>query len=129
MDPTAERLCAWEKKVKAIEGNNIFCSTTMNMRLVTNLVIPTKFKTPDFKKYKGQTCLRSHLVMYFRKMDAHTENDKLFIHCFQDSLSGESLRWYMSLEQGRIRSWEDLVNAFRCQYKYNLDMAPDRRQL
>ncbi|XP_050915072.1 uncharacterized protein LOC127130033 [Lathyrus oleraceus] len=128
-DPSADRLRALEKKVKAIEGNNIFGASNMNMRLVSNLVIPAKFKTPDFEKYQGQTCPRSHLVMYFRKMAAHTENDKLLIHCFQDSLSGASLRWYMSLEQGRIQSWEDLADAFLRQYKYNLDMAPDRMQL
>ncbi|XP_050909267.1 uncharacterized protein LOC127123044 [Lathyrus oleraceus] len=128
-DPATERLHALEKKVKAIEGNNIFGSAAMNMRLVPNLVIPAKFKTPDFKKYKGQTCPRSHFVMYFRKMVAHTENDKLLIHYFQDSLSGASLRSYMTLEQGRIRSWEDLVETFLRQYKYNLDMAHDLMQL
>lgn len=68
-------------------------------------------------------------MMYFRKMAAHAENDKLLIHCFQDSLSGTSLRWYMSLEQGRIQSWEDLADAFLRQYKYNLDMEPDHMQL
>lgn len=99
-NPAAERLRALEKKIKPIEGNNIFSSTAMNMRLVSNLVIPSKFKTPDFEKDKGKTFPRSHLVMYFRKMAAHTENDKLIIHCFQDSLSGASLRWYMGLEQG-----------------------------
>lgn len=96
----------------AIEGNNIFGSAAMNMRLVSNLVIRAKFKTPDFEKYKGQTCSRSHLVMYFRKMTAHTENDKLLIHCFQDSLSGTFVRWYMSLEQGQNQSEEDLADAF-----------------
>ncbi|XP_050916448.1 uncharacterized protein LOC127131577 [Lathyrus oleraceus] len=128
-DPTTDRLRTLEKKIKAIEGNNSFGASTMNMRLVSNLVISAKFKTPDFEKYKGQTCPRSHLVMYFRKMAAHTENDKLLVHCFQDNLSGASLRWYMSLEQGRIQSSEDLADAFLRQYKYNLDMAPDRMQL
>lgn len=128
-DPAAERLRSLEKKIKAIEGNNIFGSVAMNMRLVSNLVIPAKFETPDFEKYKGQTCPRSHLVMYFRKMVARTKNDKLLIHCFQDSLSRASLRWYVSLEQGRIQNWEDLADAFLRQYKYNLDMAPDRMQL
>ncbi|XP_050877389.1 uncharacterized protein LOC127081150 [Lathyrus oleraceus] len=111
-DPAVDRLRALEKKIKAIEGNKIFGASAINMCLVSNLVIPAKFKTPDFEKYKGQTCPRSHLVMYFRKMDAHTENDKLLVHCFQDSLSGASMRWYMSLEQGRIQSWEDLADAF-----------------
>lgn len=84
-DPAAERLLTLGKKVKAIKGNNIFSSAAMNMRLVSSLVISTKFKTLDFDKYKGQTCPRSHLVMYFGKMVAYSENDKLLIHCFQDN--------------------------------------------
>ncbi|XP_050876852.1 uncharacterized protein LOC127080578 [Lathyrus oleraceus] len=46
-----------------------------------------------------------------------------------DSLTRASLSWYMKLERRRIQSWLDLANAFLKQYKYNLDMAPDRMQL
>src|SRR3954467_2995643 len=35
----------------------------------------------------------------------------------------------MQLEKSLIRSWTDLANTFLKQYKYNLDMAPDRMQL
>lgn len=49
-DPSAERLHALEKKVNSIEANTIFVSTSMNMQLVFNLVIPAKIKTPDFEK-------------------------------------------------------------------------------
>jgi hypothetical protein len=35
----------------------------------------------------------------------------------------------MKLKRSHIQSWEDLANAFLKQYNYNLDMAPDRRQL
>jgi len=35
----------------------------------------------------------------------------------------------MHLEPTRISSWKDLVDAFLKQYKYNMDMAPDRMQL
>lgn len=111
-----------EKRVKAMEGNNIFGATTMDMCLVMNLVIPTKFKTTDIKKYKSHTSPKSHLVMYFWNLASHTKNDKLLIQCFQDSLSGASLKWYMSLEQSRIQSLQDLADAFIHQYKYNLDM-------
>lgn len=48
----------------------------------SHLVIPTKFKTLHFERYNGKTCARSNLMMYFRKIDAHVENDKLSIHCF-----------------------------------------------
>jgi len=35
----------------------------------------------------------------------------------------------MHLEPAHIHSWKDLVGAFVKQYKYNIDMAPDRMQL
>jgi len=35
----------------------------------------------------------------------------------------------MHLEPTQIRSWNDLVDAFLKQYKYNVDMAPARLQL
>src|SRR3954470_6055945 len=67
--------------------------------------------------------------MYCRKMASHIHNEPLLIHCFQDSLSGASLNWYMNLERNRIRSWKDLYDAFLKQYQYNIDMAPTRLQL
>src|SRR3954469_9517460 len=71
----------------------------------------------------------THLTMYYRKMAAYTKNDKLLIHCFQDSLTGASLKWYMGLEKSHIHYFQNLTDALMKQYKYNLDMAPDRRQL
>jgi hypothetical protein len=62
-------------------------------------------------------------------MLTQTGNDQLLIHYFQDSLSGAALRWYMGLESSNIRSFNDLGEAFVKQYKYNVDMAPDRDQL
>ncbi|XP_058755192.1 uncharacterized protein LOC131628376 [Vicia villosa] len=112
-----------------MEGSNFFSVNVDNMGLVSNLVMPSKFKVPEFEKYKGHTCPRIHLTMYYRKMTAYTNNQNLLIHCFQDSLSGASLKWYMSLEKGCVQSFQDLADAFMKQYKYNLDMAPDHRQL
>lgn len=67
--------------------------------------------------------------MYYRKMASYIDNDVFLIHCFQDSLFGASLYWYMVLEHRKIRSWKDLSGAFLKQYKYNLDMAPTRLHL
>ncbi|MCI55494.1 gag-protease polyprotein, partial [Trifolium medium] len=66
---------------------------------------------------------------FCRKMAAHATDEKLMIHVFQDNLSGASLDWYMQLERTHIQTWKDLVYAFMKQYKYNLDMAPNRIQL
>lgn len=54
-----------EKRVEVIEGNNIFVVAVIDMCLVTDLVIPAKFKTPDFEKYEVHTCPKIHLMMYF----------------------------------------------------------------
>ena len=118
-----------EKRLRVVEGKDFFSVDANNMCLVSNLIMPPKFKTPEFVKYKGNSCPKAHLVMYFRKMAAYTNNQKLLIHCFQDSLTGASLQWYMNLEQNNIHCFQDLSNAFMQQYKYNLDMTPDRRQL
>ncbi|XP_050888930.1 uncharacterized protein LOC127094104 [Lathyrus oleraceus] len=124
-----ENMQLLEKKFRDLEGDHVFGSAAKEMCLVSGLVIPAKFKTPDFDKYKGHTCPKSHLIMYYRKMAAHVEDDKLMIHCFQDSLSGAPSKWYLSLDQNRIRCFQDLSDAFIKHYKYNMDMAPDRRQL
>lgn len=118
-----------EEKLKAIEGHYAFGLNASDMCLVPGLIMPPKFKTPNFEKYKGDSCPKQHLVMFCRKMTSYAHNDKLMIHCFQDSLSGTSLSWYMQLEKSHIQSWLDLANAFLKQYDYNSDMAPSRMQL
>ena len=35
----------------------------------------------------------------------------------------------MGLDSGTVQTFQDLSKAFITQYKYNLDMAPDRDQL
>jgi len=97
--------------------------------LVPDVVIPPKFKVPDFDKYKGTTCPKNNLKMYCRKMGAHSRDEKLLIHFFQDSLAGAAVVWYTNLEASRIHTWKDLITAFLRQYQYNSDMAPDRTQL
>jgi hypothetical protein len=119
---------AIEDRLKTMEGGSDSLDFS-DMCLVPDLVIPAKFKVPEFEKYKGLSCPRNHLVMYSRKMASYANDDKLMIHCFQDSLAGASLSWYMQLEGCRIQSWRDLANAFIKQYQYNLDMAPSRTQL
>ena len=63
------------------------------MSLVPDLVLPPKFKVPTFDKYDGTKCPSTHLYMYCRKMTSHTNNNKLLIHCFQDSLTRFVTRW------------------------------------
>ena len=78
-----------EERLRAVEGINILGGVdAVELSLVQGLIIPHKFKTHVFDKYSGTKCPTTHLMMYCRKMSAHTDNDKLLIYCFQDSLTG-----------------------------------------
>ena len=113
-----------------VEGSDAYgLVDASKLSLVPDLVLPHKFKVPNFDKYDGTKCPSAHLYMYCRKMTGHTNNDKLLIHCFQDSLTGSATRWYNQLSRENIRSWTDLAKAFLVQYKHMTDTAPDRMSL
>ena len=99
------------------------------VRLVSDMVLPLKFKVPTFDKYDGTKCPSIHLYMYYRKMMGYTSNDKLLIHYFQDSLSGSTIRWYNLLSRDQIKSWTDLAKAFLVQYKHMMDTTSDQLAL
>ena len=119
-----------EERLRAIEGGwNYAFADMAELCLVPDVIIPPKFKVPDFDKYKGTTCPKNHLKMYYRKMRAYAKDEKLLMHFFQESLAGAAITWYTNLEPSQIRSWKDLMAAFIRQYQYNSDMAPNRMQL
>ncbi|XP_050902768.1 uncharacterized protein LOC127115217 [Lathyrus oleraceus] len=69
-----------EKRLRVMEGDQFFGVAAREMCLVSGLVIPAKFKTLNFDKYEGHSCPKSHLIMYYRKMDVHVEDNKLMLH-------------------------------------------------
>ena len=70
-----------------------------------------------------------HLRSYVRKIQPYTADKNLWIHFFQESLSGTHLEWFYQLEGTNIRNWEDLATSFYKQYQYNSDLAPTRTHL
>ena len=118
-----------EERLKAVEGQKLSGLDLSDLGLAPRVRLPPKFKVPVFDKYNGATCPKTHITAYFRKMAVYTEDERLLMHFFQESLTGASLEWYMHLERGHIRTWRDLVNAFLLQYQFNIDMAPNRTQL
>ncbi|XP_058733002.1 uncharacterized protein LOC131604585 [Vicia villosa] len=118
-----------QKEIKSLRGKDLFGKEVNDLCLVPNVRVPAKFRLPELEKYKGNSCLQSHLIMYVRKMSMHTEDQRLMIHYFQDSLSGAALKWYMGFNSTHIRTLHDLGKAFIRHNKYNINMAPDRDQL
>ena len=113
-----------------MEGSDVYGMVdAYKMSLVSDLVLPPKFKVPTFDKYDATKCPSAHLYMYCKKMTGYTSNDKLLIHCFQDSLSGLATRWYNFLSRDQVKSWTNLAKAFLVQYKHMTNTAPDRMSL
>ena len=114
-----------EERLRVVEGFGDYPFADMiDLCLISNVVIPPKFKVPDFDRYKGTTYPKNHLKMYCWKMGAYSRDKKLLMHFFQATVI-----WYTNIEASCICSWKDLITAFARQYQYNTDMAPDRTQL
>ena len=84
-----------DKKLKKIEEvNDLGSVDPKELCLVSDLVIPPKFKIPNFEKYNGTKCPENHLATYCNKMAGHAHNEDLLIHVFYDSLAGAAAQWY-----------------------------------
>ena len=72
LPPTAEgkrKLDLIEERLRVVEGFDDYSFADMtDLCLVPDVVIPPKFKVPDFDRYKGTMCPKNHLKMYYRKM-------------------------------------------------------------
>jgi len=81
-----------KERLRVIEGGENYAFADMaELCLVPDVVIPPKFKVPDFDKYKGTICLKNHLKMYYRIMGAYTKDEILLMHFFQESLIGAAV--------------------------------------
>jgi len=124
------KFIALEQRMRAFEGIHLYDPIkAAEMCLVPNIVIPKNFRVPEFVKYTGTQCPITYLKSYCNKMAEVVDNEKLLIHFFQDSLSDVSLTWYMRLNNTKVKKWKDLVDAFMRQYKFNIDVGPDRLSL
>ncbi|XP_040940743.1 uncharacterized protein [Gossypium hirsutum] len=123
-----EDRCKWlEEKFKAMESADYHRGMdAKDLSLVPDLILPPKFKMPEFEKYDGTSCPDAHITMFCRRMTGYINNEQLLVHCFQDSLIGSAARWYNQLSRAEIHSWKDLAQAFIKQYRHVMNIAPDR---
>ncbi|XVF69348.1 hypothetical protein PTKIN_Ptkin11bG0074000 [Pterospermum kingtungense] len=96
------------------------------MSLIDGLELPPKFKMPKFERYDGTKCPRTHIISYHRKVELYEKDDKIMIHCFQNSLEGSAAVWLSGLKKGDVSSWNDLANQFVKHFQHMIDMTPTR---
>ena len=82
-----------EDRLNAVENLKMVGVNFDDLSLVPGVVIPPKFKVPTFAKYDGMSCPKLHLKSYVQKINPHTDDRRLWMHYFQESLSGTQLEW------------------------------------
>jgi hypothetical protein len=125
-----DKISALEEQLRVVEGNE--WSDPMRayeVCLVPNITVPKDFRIPKFIKYTGLECPNTHLRSYCNKMAEVIHDDKLLIYFFQDCLASSALSWYMRLDNAKVKKWKDLVEAFLKQYKFNLEITPNRMSI
>ena len=129
-DSSKDRISLLEDRLGAIDGMDFFGSVDAGeLCLVPGVVVPPKFKPPKFEKYDGTKCPVAHVTMYYRKMAAHAQNEKLLMHVFQESLTGSAEDWYVRLDRSKVKTWNALARAFIRNYRHVMELAPDRLSL
>ncbi|XP_058752426.1 uncharacterized protein LOC131625597 [Vicia villosa] len=101
-----------EERMKAMEIQKVPGLDFEELGLIPGVIIPPKFKIPTFSKYDGVSYPKMHLRSYVRKIQPHTKDKRLWIHFFQESLSGTQLEWHYQPESASICTWEDMAAAF-----------------
>ena len=110
------------EKIRIIEASST--RGRVNLDSLTNfpqVIMPPKFKAPEFVKYGGTGDLCTHLRMFCSKMAPYGDNHLLLCQIFPDSLTGLVATWYVRLE--KTSNWREVANAFLEYYLFNTKIA------
>ena len=100
-----------------------------SLSLFPDVRLPPKFKMLTLDKFDGTGSPKSHLKMYIRAMQPLGVTEELLAQMFWNTLTGAAFRWFLNLDDTRVRSWEDICREFHNQYKYNIEVDITRRDL
>lgn len=79
------------------------------VRRIDRAKLPYRFTQPMFTIYNGRTNLVEHVNHFNQRMAVHSKNEALMCKIFPSSLGPVAMRWFDALEEGSIRSFEELT--------------------
>ena len=99
------------EKICIIEGFGVGGSVDLDsLTSFSQVIMPPKFKAPEFVKYDGTGDFCAHLHMFYRKMAPYGDNHLLLCLIFPNSLNDPVATWYVRLE--KTSSWREMANTF-----------------
>ena len=87
------------EKLRIIEGSS--ANGSVDLDSLTNypqVIMPPKFKAPEFVKYDGTRDPCAHLHMICTKIAPYGDNHPLLCQIFLDNLTSLVATWYTRLE-------------------------------
>ena len=85
-------------------------------RRIDRAKLPHRFTQPTFTIYNGKTNPVEHVSHFNQRMAIHLRNEALMCKVFPFSLGPIAMRWFDGLEEGSIRSYEELTKAFGARF-------------
>ncbi|KAF6156852.1 hypothetical protein GIB67_012381 [Kingdonia uniflora] len=82
--------------------------------------VPTSFHTPKIQKCKGGDPVE-HVQKFQDSLGLHSTSNHILCRLFPTSLKGEPLRWFHTLSEGSIFTFEQLRELFVKNYLHNKD--------
>jgi hypothetical protein len=77
------KIAALETSIRALEGVDLYDPVkVVEMCLVSNVVVPKKFRVPKFIKYIETQCPITYFKSYCNKMTEIVYDEKLLMHFF-----------------------------------------------
>ena len=84
-----------EDVLRFLSGPNLYTSTSFeDLCFYPDMVMPSKFKLPDFSKYNCTEEPMTHMRLYAGALCGHANPEKLMMHLFQHSLTGATAQWF-----------------------------------
>ena len=80
-------------------------------RRINKARLPYWFPQPMFTIYNKRSDPVEHVSHFTQKMVVHSSNEALMCKVFPSSLRPVAMRWFDALEEGLIRSFEELIMA------------------
>lgn len=78
---------------------------TSNIRQVRNL---SEFKLSTLEVYDGRSDTTIYLMRYIRHMEVLETSEEVMTRCFPLYLTESTVLWFRQLENGSIRTWNEL---------------------
>lgn len=80
-DVNQDKITTFKARIKAIKGVELYDTVqTIELCLVSNVIVPKKFQVLKFIKYIENQCPISHMKSYCNKMTKIVHDEKILMH-------------------------------------------------